>query len=112
MDPGSAHTRIMELAARLVQGDPKNLEWSRLLSDAQELSETFLALDEWLCRQGFLPEPWQTSRREERLGQLERACRSLMRDEVLERQGEEWWDETVTSGLHHRQQAEKLIGSK
>jgi hypothetical protein len=43
---------------------------------------------------------------------LEAACRGLLDDisEVLERQGEEWWDETVTSGLHHRQVAEELLG--
>ena len=49
---------------------------------------------------------------ESRETQLERACRNLLQDiyEILERQGEEWWDETVTSGLHHRGVAEKLLG--
>jgi len=39
-------------------------------------------------------------------------CRGLMRDieEVLERQGEEWWDETVTSGTYHRELAERRLG--
>lgn len=39
-------------------------------------------------------------------------CRGLLQDigEVLERQGEEWWDETVTSGTRHRDQAERLLG--
>lgn len=45
---------------------------------------------------------------------LEKACRNLLQDiyEVLERQGEDWWDETVTSGLHHRQVAEQLLGEE
>lgn len=39
-------------------------------------------------------------------------CRGLLQDidEVLERQGEEWWDETVTSGTYHRSLAEKRLG--
>jgi len=28
----------------------------------------------------------------------------------FERQGEKWWDETVTSGKHHRELAEQLLG--
>lgn len=40
------------------------------------------------------------------------ACRNLLVDigEVLERVGEQWWDETVTAGRRHRQDAEKLSG--
>ena len=47
-----------------------------------------------------------------REAQLEHICRGLMQDidEVLERQGEDWWDETVTAGTHHRNLAEKLLG--
>jgi hypothetical protein len=47
-----------------------------------------------------------------RQAELEKACRGLLQDigEVLERQGEVWWDETVTSGTHHRQVAECLLG--
>lgn len=43
---------------------------------------------------------------------LEKACSGLLQDidEVLERQGEDWWDETVTSGTHHRTVAEELLG--
>lgn len=43
---------------------------------------------------------------------LEKICRGLLRDidEVLERQGEDWWDETVTAGTHHRNLAEKRLG--
>jgi len=39
-------------------------------------------------------------------------CRGLMQDidEVLERQGEEWWDETVTAGTFHRELAELGLG--
>ena len=43
---------------------------------------------------------------------LEAACCNLLQDidEVLERVGEAWWDETVTSGSYHRSEAEKLTG--
>jgi len=39
-------------------------------------------------------------------------CHGLLLDidEVLERQGEAWWDETVTSGTYHRSVAEKSLG--
>ena len=43
---------------------------------------------------------------------LAKMCDGLLQDigEVVERQGESWWDETVTSGLHHRTLAEKHLG--
>src|SRR5690606_21647808 len=43
---------------------------------------------------------------------LEAACRGLLQDigEVLEREGEAWWDQVVTSGSDHRRQAEQLLG--
>lgn len=45
-------------------------------------------------------------------GDLAAICEGLLQDigEVLERQGESWWDETVTSGTHHRMLAEKHLG--
>ena len=45
-------------------------------------------------------------------GELAAICEGLLQDisEVLERQGESWWDETVTSGTHHRTLAEKHLG--
>ena len=47
-----------------------------------------------------------------RANTLEKACSNLLQDidEVLERMGEAWWEETVTSGNHHRCEAEKLLG--
>lgn len=114
MDPDSALARIVELAERLVNGAPDDLEWSVLVTRAEELAETVLGLDDWLRRGGFRPAPWHrdAAPAEVRQVELEKACRGLLQDidEVLERQGEEWWDETVTSGTHHRQQAEKLTG--
>lgn len=111
MDPSRAHARLAELASRLVQGDPVDLEWQTLLSIAEESAEAFIALDEWIRSGGFLPAVWQAGT-ESRTAKLERACQGLLQDvsEVLERQGEAWWDETVTSGLHHRQLAERLFG--
>ena len=42
----------------------------------------------------------------------EKALAGLLQDigEVIERMGEDWWDETVTSGTHHRNEAEALLG--
>ena len=52
------------------------------------------------------------SQREADTGDLAVICRALMQDidEVLERQGEDWWDETVTSGTYHRSLAERRLG--
>lgn len=114
MDPDKALARIVELAERLVNGAPEDLEWSSLVSRAEEFAETFLGLDDWIRRHGFRPKAWHPAAvpTGDRQAELERACRGLLQDvdEVLERQGEEWWDETVTSGTHHRQEAEKLMG--
>ncbi len=43
---------------------------------------------------------------------LEKVCRGLLQDigEVFERQGKTWWDETVTAGTHHQDQAKRLLG--
>lgn len=111
MDPTRAQARLFELAGRIVQGDPPDLEWQSLLAIAEEAAEAFIALDEWIRLGGFLPTAWQSGT-VSRAAKLERACRGLLQDvsEVLERQGEAWWDETVTSGLHHRQLAERLFG--
>ena len=113
MDPNRAHARLSELAGRLVQGNPSDLEWRNLLAAAEEAAEAFVALDEWIRSGGFLPTAWQSGG-DARTAKLERACRGLLQDvsEVLERQDETWWDETVTSGLHHRQLAERLLGSE
>jgi hypothetical protein len=114
MDPDKALARIVELAERLVNGAPKDLEWSALVTHAEQLAETFLGLDDWLRRGGFRPKGWHHDAvpAEVRQVELEKACRGLLQDigEVIERQGEEWWDETVTSGPHHRRQAETLTG--
>ena len=37
MDPDRALRRLTELASRVVQGDPEQLEWDRLLTLATEL---------------------------------------------------------------------------
>lgn len=59
MDPDRALRRLTELANRVVQGDPEQLEWDRLVTLATELAETILALDEWLRRGGFRPSAWK-----------------------------------------------------
>jgi len=60
MDPEQAYARLLELAERIVQGDPENVEWEVLVATASELAETFLALDEWRRKGGFLPKAWRT----------------------------------------------------
>ncbi len=60
MDPDRALRRLTELANRVVQGDPEQFEWDRLVTLATELAETMLALDEWLRRGGFHPAAWKT----------------------------------------------------
>ena len=47
-------------------------------------------------------------------GNLEEACQGLMQDidEVLARQGEAWWKETVSSGSEHRDQAKRILDAK
>lgn len=59
MDPDRALDRIVELAERIVNGASEDLEWSRLVTSAEELAETVLSLDEWLRRGGFRPKAWQ-----------------------------------------------------
>ena len=66
MDPDRALRRLTELANRVVQGDPEQLEWDRLLTLATELAETILALDEWLRRGGFRPSAWKLTASGER----------------------------------------------
>ncbi len=66
MDPDRALRRLTELANRVVQGDPEQLEWDRLVTLATELAETILALDEWLRRGGFRPSAWKMTAPPER----------------------------------------------
>lgn len=121
MDPDIALARLVELCERIANGAPQDMEWTVLVPRAEELAETFLGLDEWARRGGFLPKAWQHKRsapdgamQQQRIALLEKACRALLQDtdEVLERQGETWWDDTVTSGLHHRQEARRILGDE
>lgn len=43
---------------------------------------------------------------------LEAACRGLLADiaQVIERQGDEWWGKTVSTGRRHRDLAERVLG--
>lgn len=59
MDPDAALRRLVELSERLVQCDSEDLEWDALHTSATEFAETFLGLDEWLRKDGFLPAAWQ-----------------------------------------------------
>lgn len=120
MDPDVALARLVELCERIANGAPQDVEWAVLVTRAEELAETFLGLDEWARRGGFLPKAWQHRRNapdgamQQRIALLEKACRALLQDtdEVLERQGETWWGDTVTSGLHHRQEARRILGDE
>ncbi|QWS68272.1 hypothetical protein SEA_VANLEE_156 [Gordonia phage VanLee] len=50
MDPDAALTEIRRLTDRL---------GSDVDEEARELAARFSALDEWICRGGFLPSAWQ-----------------------------------------------------
>lgn len=109
MDPDEALELVLE-TARFILGGHAGDTFDEC---AEELAQQILDLDEWLRRGGFPPKAWRPAVSERRIAELEGACRGLLQDigEVLEREGEEWWDQTVTSGTHHRDQAEKLTGS-
>lgn len=64
-------------------------------------------------RAASLPSP-NARKAETRAGdETESICRGLLQDisEVLERQGEAWWNETVSSGSQHRTRAQALFGT-
>lgn len=109
MDPDKALERILGTARFILGGTAGDM----FEESAEELAQQVLDLDEGLRRGGFVPKPWsRESNKDRHRVRLEKALRDLLQDvgEVLERQGEEWWDDTVTSGTHHRDEAEKLLG--
>ena len=61
MDPDRALARIIELAERIVNASPQDLEWGAVVPRVEELAETFLSLDEWLRRGGFRPQAWKAA---------------------------------------------------
>jgi len=104
MDPNAALEGIVDRAQFILGGNTGDA----LEETVDELAQQIVDLNAWLQREGFLPKVWSA-----RTTALESACRGLLQDvgEVLERQGEGWWDETVTSGLHHRGLAEDALRS-
>lgn len=108
MDPDVALARVLETARFLLGGTAGDM----FEESTEELAHQILDLDAWLRGGGFLPKPWsRDSGNERRAARLENALRNLLQDigEVLKRQGETWWDDTVTSGRLHRHEAEKLV---
>lgn len=55
MDPDKALERLVELSEVIVNGAPEDMAWPELVARAEELAGTFLGLDEWLRKAGFLP---------------------------------------------------------
>lgn len=111
MDPDKALEHVLETARFILGGTAGDM----FEESAEELAQQILDLDQWLRRGGFPPKPWnRKAEKNRRTAELEKAVRNLLQDigEVLERQGEEWWDETVTSGTHHRDEAAKLVGGE
>lgn len=96
-------TKLTETARFVLGGSAGDM----LEESAEELAQQVVDLAERLRHRELAP-----SARGGLKHDFEIACRGLLQDidEVLERQGEAWWDETVTSGLHHRSQAERLLG--
>ena len=117
MDPNAALARLLELFGSVADDllrEPRDTtealadrteELQNLITEAREL---FLGLHAWLGeKRGFRPAEWQHDTHA-------RAIRGRLQDsnEVLERQGERWWDDTVTASLHHRWVAEDLVGQE
>ena len=61
MDPDKARARLAELAEVIIEADAEAMEWETLLATATESAETFVGLDEWIQRGGFLPVAWNSS---------------------------------------------------
>ena len=80
MDPDAALRRLVQLSGRLVQGDPEDQEWTELQATATELAETFLGLDEWLKKHGFLPSAWSPEPRSAQDALLASTVRSIHRE--------------------------------
>lgn len=59
MDPTTNLTEQISLANSLVDYTPSRSTVEKYVNDAQRLSELVLALNEWLCKKGFLPEQWK-----------------------------------------------------
>ena len=60
MDPNAALETARRLAGEITGG---GLDAADLADLAEELAETFQALDEWLARGGFKPAAWDGVRR-------------------------------------------------
>lgn len=106
MDPDVARRRLVQLSERLVQGDPEDQEWAALQASATELAETFLGLDEWLKKQGFLPSAWNPvshllSRRVVQDAVLASTARSIHR----EMDGKDWSPSTLDAIADHLRRA-------
>lgn len=59
MDPDKSRARLVKLAEVIVDADAEAMEWETLLANATETAETFVGLDEWLQKGGFLPAAWR-----------------------------------------------------
>ena len=101
MDPDVARRRIVQLSERLVQGDAEDQDWTALQATATELAETFLGLDEWLQKQGFLPQAWSPVPRSGPDAVLASAARSIHR----EMDGTVWSPSTLEAIADHLRRA-------
>ena len=101
MDPDAARRRLVQLSERLVQGDAEDLDWTALQATANELAETFLGLDEWLQKQGFLPRAWSPEPRAVQDVVLASTARSIQR----ELDGRVWTPGTLEAIADHLRRA-------
>lgn len=56
MDPSANLTEQLKIAARIQAANVTDDDC--LVNDAERLADLVLALDEWICKGGFLPERW------------------------------------------------------
>lgn len=101
MDPDVARRRLVQLSERLAQGDPEDQEWAALQATATELAETFLGLDEWLKKQGFLPSAWNPAPRAVQDEMLASTARSIHR----EMDGKDWSPSILDAIADHLRRA-------
>ncbi len=64
MDPDANLREQLELAQKLSEAEWEDIDDAR--EDVYRLAELVLALDEWIRKGGFHPEPWEVTKVENR----------------------------------------------
>lgn len=62
MDPNQTLAEIRQLTDRLLNHDYGSYNHEEVAFDGVTLAEKFQALDEWLTKNGFTPNTWESSK--------------------------------------------------